>query len=485
MRKNVVKALTLLLSVSFCFHGMSVKAEEPEEKAETAMNLLSGADLKSFNNQDKISLETFENIELPQFDSNTIPSLLEYQADDGKEKNDEVKQLTAVNKDEENKEIVKPEDTGLRQLQIPQKLEVVIDPWEMDGRSQIYSEQYVIRNDGKEPGILTLSNLACRVSEQSRAIVTTNRSGLHDGDEKLIYMQMKFGNGDQIDLSEDGSSYQVELQPEEELSVCFEGEVNENASESWQDGDVTVTVVYSWDVKPALDDVDGKEEKTQEIESENKAEEEELEEDNGNTSQDAGVDTNNEEINENKEEQVDEEEQESEKVIEDEQVIEEEETIQPKEDEILEVIVLKEFKPTEFVIDKWESDEAGQIRSVQYLVRNEGETEGMFVLSNLLYSYGEQSEIAVPGEEEEVNGSESGAFHMKLLVEEEQVDDIQKVLEENLEESRYKVMLRPGEELKFRFVGEMDVTDSEEAQKGNIILKAVGSWNSEGEENIE
>ena len=109
----------------------------------------------------------------------------------------------------------------------------------------------------------------------------------------------------------------------------------------------------------------------------------------------------------------------------------------------------------------------------------------MFVLSNLLYSYGEQSEIAVPGEEEEVNGSESGAFHMKLLVEEEKVDDIQKVLEENLEESRYKVMLRPGEELKFRFVGEMDVTDSEEAQKGNIILKAVGSWNSEGEENIE
>lgn len=294
---------------------------------------------------------------------------------------------------------------------------------------------------------------------------------------------MKFGNGDQIDLSEDGSSYQVELQPEEELSVCFEGEVNENASESWQDGDVTVTVVYSWDVKPALDDVDGKEEKTQEIESANKAEEEELEEDNGNTSQDAGVDTNNEEINENKEEQVDEEEQESEKVIEDEQIIEEEETIQPKGDETLEVIVLKEFKPIEFVIDKWESDEAGQIRSVQYLVRNEGETEGMFVLSNRLYSYGEQSEIAVPGEEE-INGSESGSFHMKLLVEEEKVDVTQKVLEENLEESRYKVLLRPGEEIKFRFVGEMEVTGSEDAQKGNIILKAVGSWDNEGEGNI-
>lgn len=485
MKKNLVKALALLLSVNCCFPGMLVEAGEAEEKNETAMNLLSGANLKSFNNQDELSLEVFENMELPQFDSNTIPSLLENQTDDGKEKDDEVKQQTVVNEKEENEENVEPEDIGLRQLQIPQKLEVVIDPWEMDGRSQIYSEQYVIRNDGKEQGILTLSNLACRVSEQSRAVVTTNRSGLHDGDEKLIYMQMKFGNGDQIDLSEDGSSYQVELQPEEELSVCFEGEVNENASESWQDGDIAVTVAYSWDVKQVLDDVDGKEEKTQEIESENKAEEEELGEDNGNISQDAGIDTNNEEINENKGEQVDEEEQESEKVIEDEQVIEEEETIQPKGDETLEVIVLKEFKPIEFVIDKWESDEAGQILSVQYLVRNEGETEGMFVLSNLLYSYGEQSEIAVPGEEEEVNDSESRAFRMKLLVEEEKVDVIQKVLEENLEESRYKVLLRPGEELKFRFVGEMDVTDSEEAPKGNIILKAVGSWDSEGEGNIE
>lgn len=107
----------------------------------------------------------------------------------------------------------------------------------------------------------------------------------------------------------------------------------------------------------------------------------------------------------------------------------------------------------------------------------------MFVLSNRLYSYGEQSEIAVPGEEE-INGSESGSFHMKLLVEEEKVDVTQKVLEENLEESRYKVLLRPGEEIKFRFVGEMEVTGSEDAQKGNIILKAVGSWDNEGEGNI-
>ena len=107
----------------------------------------------------------------------------------------------------------------------------------------------------------------------------------------------------------------------------------------------------------------------------------------------------------------------------------------------------------------------------------------MFFLSNRLYSYVEQSEIAVPGEEE-INGSESGSFHMKLLVEEEKVDVTQKVLEENLEESRYKVLLRPGEEIKFRFVGEMEVTGSEDAQKGNIILKAVGSWDNEGEGNI-
>lgn len=487
MKNNIVKALALLLSVNCCFPGMLVNAEEPEEKTKTVTNLLPGANLDSIGNESEILSESLKNTELPQFDSNAIPSLLEYQNNDGEEKDGEGENLTDVNDEEKKKESARLEDTGLKQLQIPQHLEVVIDPWEMDGKGQIYSEQYIIRNDGEEPGILTLSHLACKVSGESEAVVTTNRAGLHDGDEKLICMQMIFGNGDQIELSEDGSTYQVELQPGEELSVCFKGEVNEYASESWKDGDVAVEVVYSWNVVQMPDDIEEKEKVSEDFKMENGAEETEEVKEDEKKSQDIDLDANGGEINENKEEQIVEEMQEGEEALKNEEVTESEEPIQSKEEVAnTEVIELKEFKPIEFVIDKWESDGEGHLCSGWYLVRTEGETEGVFVLSDLLYMDEEQNEIDVLREKEEVNDSESEPFHMELMLENgERIDIIRKVLEKNPEEKGYRVILRPGEELKIQFIGERDDVASKEIQKGNIIVKASGSWEREEEGKVE
>ena len=69
-----------------------------------------------------------------------------------------------------NTEIPEEKD-GLKQLWIPQKLGVVIDPWEMDGKGQIYSEEFMIRNTGDNPGVLTLSNLSVNTQENSGIIV--------------------------------------------------------------------------------------------------------------------------------------------------------------------------------------------------------------------------------------------------------------------------------------------------------------------------
>ena len=41
---------------------------------------------------------------------------------------------------------------GLTGLLMPQKFEIVMDPWEMDGRTQVYSEQYIIKNTGDMSG---------------------------------------------------------------------------------------------------------------------------------------------------------------------------------------------------------------------------------------------------------------------------------------------------------------------------------------------
>lgn len=147
-----------------------------------------------------------------------------------------------------------PQETStLKNLQIPQKLDVVIDPWEIDKKGQVYSEQYTISNTGDTPGILTLSNLACRPREKSGVIIRTDKEGLHDSGDKAIYMEMLFGNGEQIIFSQENSQYQKVLMPGEELSICFAGEVNENAFGKWENNDVAVTVVYSWKMEESAD----------------------------------------------------------------------------------------------------------------------------------------------------------------------------------------------------------------------------------------
>lgn len=145
--------------------------------------------------------------------------------------------------------------SGLKNLQIPQKMGVVIDPWEMDGKGQVYSDVYVIRNTGETSGVLTLSNLTCRSQEQSGVVVKTDKDGLHDSKDKYIYIEMLFGNGDRIIFTPEKSQYQVELKPGEELSICFSGEVNENAFAKWMDQDVAISVVYSWKTEDTVDDL--------------------------------------------------------------------------------------------------------------------------------------------------------------------------------------------------------------------------------------
>ncbi len=139
-----------------------------------------------------------------------------------------------------------PGTSGLTQLQIPQRMEIVIDPWEMDGREQVYSEEYTVQNTGKTTGILML-DFSCEIREETGLSFRDNLEGLHYSGEKLIYMKALFGNGDETVFTQEGIKYQVELHPGEILSLRFTGEVNENAEESWKDGDIRIEGMYSWE----------------------------------------------------------------------------------------------------------------------------------------------------------------------------------------------------------------------------------------------
>lgn len=135
---------------------------------------------------------------------------------------------------------------GLTCLQIPEKLEIVIDPWEIDGKTQIYSEPFVVKNTGDALGVLTLS-FTCKVNEEGGVSVRKTREGLHDSEEKQLYIKLILENKEEVIFTEVEAQCKAELLPGEELSLWFEGEVNENAEEPWISGDLEIKGKYSWE----------------------------------------------------------------------------------------------------------------------------------------------------------------------------------------------------------------------------------------------
>ncbi len=152
---------------------------------------------------------------------------------------------------DEKEEAAGSEISQITNLQIPQRLAVVLDPWELDGKGQIYSEEYTIQNAGDTSGILTLS-FVCTPGEHSGVSVAANREGIHDEEQKCLFIKIVFGNGEELCLSEEGTKYRIGLEAGEALTIRFEGELNENASGQWKAGDVSIEGIYSWDAAKKL-----------------------------------------------------------------------------------------------------------------------------------------------------------------------------------------------------------------------------------------
>lgn len=137
---------------------------------------------------------------------------------------------------------------GLTSLLMPQKFEIVMDPWEMDGRTQVYSEQYIIKNTGDMSGTLKLTGIACEVGEDVH--VQENSDGIHSGKDKKLYIELLINDEDRFVLMPEGTDYEIKLAPDESITLEFTGEMNENTSQNWQSSDVRISVTYDWCIEP-------------------------------------------------------------------------------------------------------------------------------------------------------------------------------------------------------------------------------------------
>lgn len=352
---------------------------------------------------------------------------------------------------------------GLKSLQMPQKLEVVIDPWETDGKGQVYSEQYVIRNMGGDTGILTLSGLACKSQENSGAVVRTDPYGIHEDECKSIYMEMLFGNGEQIVLSEEGAVYETELKPGEELSLQFAGEVNEYASRSWDNEDIAVRVVYSWDRKEEAADTSGDILNTEEAGAEKT-----------NLSGDVSGDIPTEDP-EKMDVSGDAEKSDAGDGWE-------------KEEETIDLDVSGDAK---IESDSWTVSADGKTATMQYVLWNAGNTPGTLLLSEPVCK-GMEKIVLIAGTERDEEGSQEEAedldskgkkyISVELLPKDEEEAVAGKEEFEKSEDSWYQAELKPGEELVIRFSVNLDGMETEDLKEGKISVTAEYSWILEGVE---
>lgn len=407
----------------------------------------------------------------------------------------------------------KKEGQVAKTLQMPQRLEVTIDPWKVDGKEQVHSEQYVIRNTGEVTGELTLSELTCRPLEGSGVSVRTDRHGIHEDEKKSIYMEIIFGTGERIVLSEEGSEYKTELKPGEEVTLEFTGEVNEHASRKWDNRDVAVGIVYSWELEEEkIDksgdatadesgDVEGN--ASSDVSGDAAADEsgdvvgdmsgDVSENESGNVSGDATADGSRDASGDVSGDAVADKSGDVSNDISGDAVaygsagdaLGDVISAQPDVD-VSESVDIDLSGDAELRVDSWTADENGNLTSIRYVMRNKGNVLGMLKLTDPVCSPVDQNGTIARMKlnSREKPQSMAGLDSDDKLQNKEHVwfelttEDVEKadIDQENPKASEYETVLNPGEEIVICFLVSPDTIMAEELKEGKTVAAIRYSW---------
>ncbi len=443
MRRKILIALTLVASMCLYPIGTVASAGEMDEGSVSGGETLSGEDLLSGNiSENLISENVSENLISGNVSENLVSgNVSENSVSENVSENKEGGASTLSSDAESKEKTVSSDERDISFLQIPEKLSVTIDPLEVDGKGQIYSEKYSIRNDGKTAGVLRLYDLRCKLRKGSSVILRKDTKGLHEGEEQSIYMEILFGDADRLTLTQKASEYETELEPGEELPIRFTGEVNENAPERWANQGISINISYSWKLE---------EEKPERARVKKEAEAEPEEE----------VSENDTEV---------------------------EETMLPTEgaeedtEEEYERINVTQIAPEKRLsINSWKADEEGDTESAAYILRNDGEEAGTLTISGPMYGMPEEEDTESVSEngEDSLSDNEEETVQLRLL----SGNNEKFILSQG--SAGYKVRLEPGEEASVRFTRESDEQPSEEWPDEEESMTVLYSWDADIEELI-
>lgn len=144
------------------------------------------------------------------------------------------------------KKLIDPDALKIITLRVPRNLNFVIDPWEINGKGSIWSQEYVFSNNGKAPVELKMRDIKCSAREgifcagsQVSPEEVIGASG------KAVQMKLELSNGEVIYVTEDGGSYETIVDAGESFTLTVIGIISDEAKEQWQDGDLSLSLSYA------------------------------------------------------------------------------------------------------------------------------------------------------------------------------------------------------------------------------------------------
>jgi|GEM_PF-6757299 len=142
-------------------------------------------------------------------------------------------------------------------VQLPMSLDFTIDPFEVNGRGQIYSDEYTICNFGETDVILNIAEINVSFANDTDfEPLSQPFNGTRGTDRKAIYLIIEFGQYflQDVVLTDPSNPAQITVgldAPDgyddfySEFAFRFSGSVNEHTPHEWRQGDVKVTMIYS------------------------------------------------------------------------------------------------------------------------------------------------------------------------------------------------------------------------------------------------
>lgn len=156
---------------------------------------------------------------------------------------------------------------------VPSKLDFTIDPFEVSGKGQIYSDVFLIQNYSNEDVAVRLENIKYIFANDDDFLSLDAPPDIpfglaHNSDLKEIYMVLHYENRDwenflitakerseTADIILRAAEYDSEgkfvaLNEESTLSFSFSGMVNHMPAKQWENKDVTVSIEYTMTALP-------------------------------------------------------------------------------------------------------------------------------------------------------------------------------------------------------------------------------------------